>query len=241
MRSELFSAVEMPVELLVNNKVIATFMCTPSDLEELAIGHLLTRGMLTDLSLINDIKIDLNTYRIFVSMNTNTFNQLYSIPEFVVSGTSSVDKFSDNIYKIPKIKNEFSINISQITDIAHRLDNEAVIYNTTGGVHSSIVSNPDKDIYFLREDIGRHCSVDKAIGAAVKEGVDLSSSFIATTGRLSLDMLLKCAAVQIPVVTSFKYPSDMGIKLAEYYNITIVSRILSENPLIYTNKQRIVE
>ena len=116
---------------------------------------------------------------------------------------------------------------------------EAIIYNTTGGVHSAIVLNLAKDKYYLREDIGRHCAVDKAVGASAKDGEDFSNSIICTTGRISLDMLLKCAAVGIPVVASLKYPSDMGIKLANHYGITIVSNILSDKPLIYTNQEKI--
>ncbi|MBC8591001.1 formate dehydrogenase accessory sulfurtransferase FdhD [Wansuia hejianensis] len=238
---ELHSAVEMPVELWVNNKIITTFMCTPSDLEELAIGHLLTRGMIKDISHIDDININLNTYQIFVTTNKPISTKLYSVPEFVLSGTSSVDKFSNNIYKIPKIENDFAVELSKIVKIANTMEKEAIIYNTTGGVHGAIVADTEKNIHFVREDIGRHCAVDKAIGISLKKGLDLSNTFICTTGRISLDMLLKCAVVQIPIVASLKYPSDMGINLANYYGISIVSRILSENPLIYTNEQRIIK
>ena len=240
-KPELHSAVEMPVELLVNDKVLTTFMATPLDLDELAIGHLLTRGLIKDISSIEDIKVDLNTYQIFVTTKTPLSNKLYSVPEIIVSGTSSVDKFSDNIYKIPKIDSDFAVGLSKIVEIANILNTEAPIYNTTGGVHGAIIMDLNNNKYFLREDIGRHCAVDKAVGACAKEGVDLSNSFISTTGRISLDMLLKCAVVQIPIVSSLKYPSDMGIKFGNFYGISIVSRVLSEEPLIYTHEQRIIK
>lgn len=239
--NELPFAVEMPVELWVNNKIATTFMCTPSDLEELAIGHLLTRGMIKDISDILNIKINQNTYQIFVTTKDLISNNLYSVPEFILSGTSSVEKFNNNIYKISKVNEDFSISLKKIIETADIMVNGAIIYNTTGGVHSAIVANIDKDKYFLREDIGRHCAVDKAIGASAKNGIDLSSSFICTSGRISLDMLLKCAAVKIPVVSSLKYPSDMGINLANHYGITIVSKVLSKKPLIYTNEKRIIK
>lgn len=231
----------MPVELWINNKILTTFMCTPFDLEDMAIGHLLTRGIVKDISDISDIKIDSNTYQIFVTTNKPVASKLYSVPEFVLSGTSSVDKFSDNIYKIPKIDSDFSVNLTKIIETANILEKEAIIYNTTGGVHGAIVADPSQGKYFVREDIGRHCAVDKAVGASAREGLDFTNTFISTTGRISLDMLLKCAVVQIPIVSSLKYPSDMGIKLANHYGISIISRILSDEPLIYTNEQRIIK
>lgn len=240
-KSELSFAVEMPVELWVNNKISTTFMCTPTDLEELAIGHLISGGMVKNISDILDIKIDKDTYQIFVTTKDPVSNKLYSVPEFILSGTSSVEKFNDNIYKISKVNDDFSISLEKVIEMTNVLVNEAIIYNTTGGVHSAIVTNVDKDKYFLCEDIGRHCAVDKAIGASVKNGIDLSNSFICTSGRISLDMILKCAAVKIPVVASLKYPSDMGINLSNHYGITIISKVLSEKPLIYTNEKRIIK
>ncbi len=239
LKDKLPSAVEMPVELWINDDKITTFMCTPFELNDLAIGHLLTRGIVENKSNIVDIKVNLDTYQIFVSADGIINNDLYSVPEFVLSGTSSVSGFNDNIYRIPNVSKNLSIELKEIVDVANTMVEEATIYNTTGGVHSAIVLDLDKDIYYLREDIGRHCAVDKAIGASARDDVCFSKSIICTTGRISLDMLLKCAAVGIPIVASLKYPSDMGIKLANHYGITIVSKILSEKPLIYTNPEKI--
>lgn len=238
-KEKLPSAVEMPVELWVNNKKITTFMCTPYDLEDLAIGHLLTRGMITDISKIKDVTVDTNTYQIFLNTLEDVSHPLYSVPEFVLSGAAGVGEFSDNIYKIPSINTDYSVSLDNIVTIAHTMVEEATIYKTTGGVHGAVISNGVD--YFLREDIGRHNAVDKAVGAATRKNIDFSNSFICTTGRISLDMLLKSAASRIPVVASLKYPSDMGVRLAKHYNIAIVSRITSENPYIYGNEERIIQ
>ena len=149
-------------------------------------------------------------------------------------------EFSDNIYKIPKIENDYSIPLEKIIEFANKLVEDAIIYKATGGVHGSILYSSD-DTYYLKEDIGRHCSVDKAIGAGKKDNIDFSRSFICTTGRISLDMILKAAVVGIPVVASLKYPSDMGVNLANHYGITIAARVLEEEPLIFGNLDRVVK
>ncbi len=237
-KEKLPSAVEMPVELWVNKLKITTFMCTPLDLEDLAIGHLLTRGMISDISKIKNIVVKKETYQIFLTTSEDMSHPLYSVPEFVLSGASAVGEFSDNIYKIPSINSDYRISLNVVMNIAHLMIKEAHIYNSTGGVHGALIANDDA--FYLREDIGRHNAVDKAVGAAARDNVNFSKSFVCTTGRISLDMLLKSAAIGIPVIASLKYPSDMGVKLANHYNIAIISRITSEKPYIYANEERIV-
>ena len=233
------SAIEMPIELIINSNRITTFMGSPYDLEDLAIGSIMTRGMVESIDDIKSIEINEETLQIFVETKESVIRELYSVPEFILSGTSSVNKFNDNIYSIPKVDNDFSIELNEIVKHANIMVDDAVIYHDTGGVHSAIVVDSSSNKYYLREDIGRHSAVDKAIGAAVKNNVDFTKSFICTSGRISLDMLLKSAAVGLPIVASLKYPSHIGIQLADHYNISIVAKILREKPLVYSNKQRI--
>lgn len=232
-------AVEIPIELWVNNILIATFMGSPYDLDDLAVGHLLTRGMIKDIDDIKKISVNEDTYQILVETKGPIEKQLYSVPEFILSGTSSVNKFSDNIYKLSTMENDFSIYLDEIVKAMEYMIENANIYNSTGGVHSAIVSSENNSKLYLREDIGRHCAVDKAVGAAAKDGIDFTLAFICTSGRISLDMLLKSAAMKLPIIGSLKYPSDLGVSLANHYKIAIVSRVLSDNPYIYANKTRI--
>ncbi len=231
--------VEAPVELWLDGEKNMTFMCSPYDLEDLGIGHLVSRGIVGCLEDIEEVKANYETKQIFVKTLKKNTEQIYSVPQFIVSGTSSVYEFSENIYKIPKIDSQFSIRLDKIVETGRKLKEEAIIYKETGGIHGAIICNGDKT--YLREDIGRHCAVDKAIGAGLREGVDLSQSMICTTGRISLDMILKTAAVGIPVVVSYKYPSDMGVSLANHYGISIVARILSDEMTVMGNEGRIIK
>lgn len=230
--------VEMPVELWINDNRSITFMCSPYDLEDLAIGHLFTRGIISCLDDIQKIIVKKDSNQVFTYTKFDENVEIYNVPSVIVSGSSSVSKFNDNIYKIPRNNSNYSMDLKYVVDMSHKIIDEAIIYNTTGGVHGSILATEEN--YYLREDIGRHCAVDKSIGAALKAGEDLSKSLIATTGRISLDMLLKSAVAGIPIISSFKYPSDMGVELANKYNMVIVSKVLSKEPLIYANSDRII-
>lgn len=233
------TAIECPVELILNDNIIANFLCSPYDLNELAIGHMLTRGMIKDISDIDKIDINSSTKQIFVYSKNANLDEKYNVSKFIISGKSSVDKFNDEIYKIPKNDSSVKFSINDIVKLSKIMTEEAPIYNKTGGVHGAIIMDINNK-YFLKEDIGRHSAVDKAIGKASLECLDFKNSFISTTGRISLDMLLKSSVCKIPIIVSLKRPSDLAVKLANRFNITIVAKSLSENPLVYTNPQRII-
>lgn len=231
--------IEMPIELLVNNELITTFLSSPYDLEELAIGHLLTRGIVTNVDKIQDIYIDENTYQIFVTAEETEFDEKFSVPKFILSGVSSINKFNDEIYNISKVNQNIKFNLEDIISTVKFMVDTAPLYNDTGGIHAAIIKDINENTV-LREDIGRHSAVDKSIGKFKLEYDNFDNSFIATTGRISLDMLLKSAVMGIPVVASLKGPSSLAIELANFYGITIIGRSLSDNPIIFTNEDKIL-
>ncbi len=233
-------AIESAVELWLNNEHITTFLCSPYNLEILGIGHLLTRGVISNVEKIIDISVDYENLKINVfTSELIKAEEQFSVPKFILSGVSSINNFNDNIYKINKVRNDISFDLNLIHETAKYMVDNAPLYKETGGVHAAIIKDSENN-FSLKEDIGRHCAVDKAVGDFLMNNYDLSNCFIATTGRISLDMLLKSAVMGIPVVVSLKRPSSLAIELANFYGICIVARILSSQPLIYTNNDKIL-
>jgi FdhD protein len=89
------------------------------------------------------------------------------------------------------------------------------------------------------EDIGRHNAMDKALGAAIMQKVDLSLTFAACTGRISSDMALKCSVAKIPVIVSRGATTSLAISIAERTGLTIVGFLRGKRMSVYTNRQRI--
>lgn len=232
-------AVEKPVELWVNNKKITTFFCTPSDLHDLAVGHLLTRGYIFSVSEITELSYDPATAVIRVIVSRENPQSLISVSEMILSGCSAVSEFSDQVYRLKPVPSDYTTSLGRLKELGDFMIDHGTIYQTTGGVHAALLESGHHS--FVREDIGRHNAVDKVIGAAARADVLLTYATLVTTGRISLDMALKAASVSIPVVATLKCPSDLGIRLAKHYHICIVTKILSDCPIIYTAEEKIIQ
>ena len=231
---------ESAVLLIVNNEKVITFMCTPFDLEDLVIGHLYSRGVIKNLKDVMGSGVCSENKKVTIVLNKKVeLEDVESyLPNILLSSCGSGSTYSED-----KIKNEF-LDIEKIFDLEEikssfsiLLEN-AVIYKKTGGMHCALINVNGEN--YVREDIGRHNAVDKAIGAVLKKDKNLKESFLISTGRISVDMVLKAATAKIPVVASRSIASDLAIEIAEKIGITLIGRINALEPIIYTVKERII-
>jgi FdhD protein len=118
------------------------------------------------------------------------------------------------------------------------LQDKAAMFKETGGVHSAAVADLDRIIFFC-EDIGRHNAVDKIAGQCLVDGVSLEDKVLITSGRLSSEMLLKAAKLQLPLLISRSAPTSLSIELAEALNITLVGFVRGRRMNIYTHAWRV--
>lgn len=229
--------IEAPLELMLNGKKIATFMCTPRDLEDLATGHLYSRGIIHSVDELLSIGSCESGRRMFVILNGLPHKGKFAVPEVILTSCGSGSLFNEEALEDIDLKFDISVSIDEIREAFKSLMESAVLHNTLGGMHCAIITDFNKKA--IREDIGRHNAVDKAIGAALKENINFEKSIIVTTGRISLDMILKAIGAKIPVIASLSIPSDLAIEIAERLGICIIGRIATKDPIIYTSIENI--
>ena len=119
-----------------------------------------------------------------------------------------------------------------------KLKEKATIWSATGGAHVAALVYEDK--FIVKEDVSRHVAVDKAIGAGLLEGVDLTKSYIIYSGRMPADMVIKIDRAQIQMLVSNAAPSLSGCKIAKEGNITLVGFLRGNRFNIYTNPERVI-
>jgi len=106
------------------------------------------------------------------------------------------------------------------------------IRKKTGGVHTGALV-VDGQVWTVREDVSRHCVIDKLIGAARREGLRLEDCQILLTARISGAIAAKLARAGVPVVATMSIPTTLAASIASRAGVTIVGRARGPNPTIY--------
>ena len=116
--------------------------------------------------------------------------------------------------------------------------NRSIGFKETGGVHSAGLANTHQ-ILVIREDIGRHNTIDKILGYSLANSIDLSDKIILSSGRVSSEILLKIQKTQIGVVISRSAPTDQAIKHAEDCDLTLIGFVRGRRMNVYSGIHRI--
>ena len=122
--------------------------------------------------------------------------------------------------KLPKINSDFSISAAAITAALRSvLDSE--VHRITGGFHMVVLLD-SQGVISVAEDIGRHNAVDRIIGHALRNGIDLSKTFVISSGRISSEMVRKCLIANIPVIVSRSATTTLSVDIANKTGLTII-------------------
>jgi FdhD protein len=114
------------------------------------------------------------------------------------------------------------------------------LHGTTRGVHSAALAPGGRLPASAIDDVGRHNAVDKAIGRALADGTDMASCVLASTGRVSSEILFKARRAGIPVVASFGAPTHQAVLLAREMGVTLVGFARGRRLTAFSHPERIV-
>lgn len=222
---------EVPLSIFINGRHFVTAMISPEMKSEFVTGHLFAERIVSGRGEIESLEIEGNIARAIVS---NPMRAV--VPRRpIVSGCGGIASFLDES-KLPEIKSDLKIGKEQAQE-AMKAISQSEIHMATGGVHSVGLFNETKTVSII-EDIGRHNALDKAIGHALAEDVDLGRTFVACTGRISSDMALKCSVAGIPIIVSRGATTSLAISIAERTKLCIVAFLRGKRLSVYTNRER---
>lgn len=230
---------EYPINIYVNNHHYSTMMITPENIEFLVIGALHSEMIIKDIDEIKDFNIDLESHRCDVTLSHEIVfknNERLNILSSACGGSNKRD-FDEAI--LPKVRNNHKFDLETIFEQVSIFNKESVLFKETGGVHSVELVYSDKKLLF--EDIGRHNAVDKIVGYLLKNKIKRDDVYIITSGRISSDILLKSALINIGLIVSRSAPTSLAVKLAEKLGITIIGFARGNKLNIYTHPSRVIK
>jgi FdhD protein len=205
--------VEKPVALFINGELWLTFMCTPNQLNALAIGFLYNEGVIDSLDQVLDVHICDSGDIIDIWLEKSIEKpKEWKRTSGCTGGYTAINLDSLS----PEMNNGESLKSDRVRSLVEKLFDSQELYKKTGGVHTSILTDGEQ-VTILAEDVGRHNSLDKIAGILLLGNENLARKILLTTGRISSDMLQKAARIGASIVISRTSPTSMSVDLAEKF------------------------
>ena len=233
---------EFPLTIVLNDKELITLLCTPVNLDYLAVGFLFTEGLIKKKKDIKKLQVDKKRGVVWVETNSkknmpSEFLSRRYITTGCGKGTSFIDaKHSRNI---KKNTSEISIRPERIITLMREFQEQSETHRMTGGVHSAALCDADRIILFA-EDIGRHSAIDKILGQCLLKGISTKERILITSGRISSEILLKIANGRIPIIVSKSAPTDLGVSLSDKLGITLIGFARGSRMNVYSGGWRVM-
>jgi FdhD protein len=229
--------VEAPVSLTVHGEVWITFMCTPVNLEALAVGFLYNEGIIEEMDEVMDVRVCEHGDNVDVWLNHEAEQPTsWRRTSGCTGGVTAVDLLAKP--NVNFAENRLKVRPDAIGGLVEMLFESQSLYKETGGVHTSALSDGEK-ILISAEDIGRHNTLDKIAGLCLMNHIWLETRILITTGRISSEMIQKAARMNAPILISRTSPSSLSIEMAERYGITLIGYARKHRFNVYSNAQRV--
>jgi len=236
--------IEEPLEISIGDKTIATTMRTPGHDDELAAGFLVSEAIVRTPNEI--VKISTHENVSTVQLRAGAKPKLNSAQRFGTISTScglcgkeSIDAIRQNFPPIGSTS--FRIKIETLLSLPTKLREAQSDFARTGGIHAAGIFDANGDALIVREDIGRHNALDKAIGRAFLEGkLPLDRHLLLVSGRASFEIVQKALAAGISIVASVSAPSSLAMQFAREANQTLIGFLRPPSFNIYSHVERII-
>ena len=234
---------EAPLTIMLNGEELATLLCSPHSLELLAVGFLVSEGILQSRDDLKDVSCRPEQGVVWV----DTADDATRLDGFLKrnfasccgKGRPSLHFLND--HKLPQpVAHMTRFAAKDLLGWATLLDEEAKTFRLTGGVHEAALAHGEGFVAYY-EDIGRHNALDRILGYTFLNDVDTSDKAVILSSRISSGILTKVARIGAPVVVSRAAPTCLSIDLAEQLGITLVGFARGKSLNVYTHPGRIIE
>ncbi len=241
-----YIAEETALHIFLNKRHYGTILCSPDQLKEMVVGHLLSEGLLQSTNEIDELHLKKDGKCLLKLKPEIDVEQRISTSQrfarLIVSACGSPDyrPISEVIKSIPKMDMTLTVTANILSESVKQLNFISEKFQKTGGVHVAALYSTDGKLVALAEDVGRHNAVDKVIGAGATKNMEFTKLFLASSGRLTGDIVLKAAHMKIPIVASLSAAISSGLEAAQLTRVTLIGFVRGKRMNVYTYPERIV-
>lgn len=231
--SEVSIVIEKELPIYVDNEHLATASVVPLMEKELVAGYLFGQGFVEKAEEITTLEITDRGAEVTLARTDILASSKTKTSYRIVSGGGRTAYFDSS--SLPRIDSDMKIAKEDIFRAMNMLFEKASLYQETGGVHSAALFDTEMNLLCVVEDIGRHNTLDKAIGFTLLNKIDCSHTFLVSTGRMASEMVTKVGRAGIPLVATKTAVTDKGIEIGEQCGLTVIGFVRDAGSRMYTN------
>ena len=231
---------ERPLTIFLNSREIVTAMTIGDYPEYLALGFLRNQGMLAADEQVTqvDYEEDIDTVVVRTATETSFEDKLQKKTR--TSGCAVGTVFGDMMETLQGIELASStLHTSWLYRLSAKINRTPSLYLSAGAIHGTVLCHQDTPLVYM-EDVGRHNAVDKIAGWMLSEAVKPDDKILYTTGRLTSEMVIKTAAMGIPVLASRSGFTAWGVELAQQVGLTLIGRLRGKRFICLSGAERLI-
>jgi FdhD protein len=236
--------VESPLIIDVEGVERYTVLCTPMDRRPMAVGFLFSEGVIDsmdDLASLEACEEDPNLIRVKLKGDVPRIMDPGRNLLIVSScGACGTEEFETKMDALPKVGDTFRIKSSVLRTVNDAISKKQPLFKACGGTHAVGLFDDQGRIIASAEDTGRHNALDKAIGRCLLECLSFKGHGAVLSGRVSLEMVGKCARAGIEVISAISAPTSLSVEVADRLNITLCAFVRESRATVFTHPGRVV-
>lgn len=231
---------ERPLTIYLNAQEIVTAMTIGDYPEYLALGFLRNQGMLAGAGTITRVDYDEELGVVVVRTDQPTNHEEKLKKKTRTSGCAVGTVFGDMMEGLEGLRlAQSQLRTSWLYALAARINTTPSLYLTAGAIHGTVLCKGDQPLVYM-EDVGRHNAVDKISGWMLRNDATPEDKILYTTGRLTSEMVIKCAHMGIPVLASRSGFTAWGVEIAQQVGLTLIGRLRGKRFQCVAGAERIV-
>ncbi|MEW6392433.1 MAG: formate dehydrogenase accessory sulfurtransferase FdhD [Pseudomonadota bacterium] len=236
---------ETAVGLSFDGRPHTVLMATPENLDELALGFVVTEGV-AKAGDVAAISITEEAQGVLVDVAFAPGALARKARPRNLEGRSScglcgVQRLADAVRPLPLVGEGASIQHEAIPAALAALEEQQALGRLTRATHAAAFFTSEAELLLVREDVGRHNALDKLAGAMARDGIDAATGFVVVTSRCSFEMVEKTARMGCPILVAVSAPTDLAVAKAEEAGITLVALARADGHAVFAGGERLVE
>ena len=250
--------VEEPLAIRVGGEVLTVTMRTPGDDFSLAMGLLVSEGLIGSaedvVSMLHCVDtegtdgsgsptynvVDVTLRAGLAAPAVTSLRSLVATSGCGLCGAASIDAIRHRAGFDVSL-DDASWAAATVAGWPEQLRARQEVFDRTGGAHAAGLVTPSGELAFVHEDVGRHNAVDKVVGSALRAGLTppLRGHALVVSARASFELVQKAYLAGIPLLAAVSAPSSLAVELATQTGLTLVGFVRSPRMVVYAGAQRV--